>query len=125
MYEVQRINILSFAKITTILTSALYVFVGLLLAVLLSWFRTVAFGELFGAAPSLLSFLVIWVTGLVIVLPLSFLLGCFIALMYNLVASWWGGFRVDLAKVTELPSAQQEEKLRNAEVKAKRPEHHA
>lgn len=100
MYEIQRIRPLSLARIMMLITSVLHVVAGLVLTLV---YDGLGISALASAAPdgvNSLSLLLVWMSSLLVVLPLSFAVGALAAVLYNLFAGWWGGLHIDLAKVT-------------------------
>lgn len=98
MYEIQRIKALSLARVVMLLTSVLYVLLGLLVTLLYGGIRSIVLGGILSNSVSALSFLSIWIGGLVLVLPLSWLTGLVSAALYNLFARWWGGIHIGLVR---------------------------
>ena len=122
MFEIQRIKIRSLARVVMLLTSVLYLLCGLLVTLLYSGIRTIALGGLLPNSVSALSFFVIWVGGLVVVLPLSWLIGLLSALLYNLFARWWGGLQLDL---THIVVDEKNEKQHEKNTRGKKGVNHA
>lgn len=102
MYEIKKLNVLSVAKIQSFLMMAGYL-VWMILFILLSLFFASSYyfdhfldfnldlGELI-YGPSILTLLV----GLIIFGIIGFITGAIGALVYNIIASWIGGIKMDI-----------------------------
>lgn len=86
-----------------VIMSVMYLVVGFLVSFLYSGIRTLLVG-IFPASLGVWSFFLVWVAGLVIVLPLSFLAGLLVAALYNMTSGWWGGLRIDLVRSETPPN---------------------
>lgn len=106
MYEIKKLNVLSVAKIQTFLAMAgylIWMILFMLLTVLTGSYRL---DELFSFdldlsgliyGPSILTLLVM----LIVVGIIAFISGALLALVYNLIASWIGGIKMDIVLTKE------------------------
>lgn len=111
MFEVRHIQPRSFAKIFTILSVACYLAVGLLLALLLLILRGLLSLTFLSSGQSALTFFLLWLSGTVVVMVAAYVLGLFLAFVYNATTRWWGGLRLDLSKSNELNKPKTSQKL--------------
>jgi len=106
MLEIRYIQPRSFAKIFTILSVACYLAVGLLFAILVLVLRSLLSLTFLSSSQSALTFFLLWLSGTVVVIVAAYLLGLFLASVYNATTRWWGGLRLDLFKSDERNKSQ-------------------
>jgi len=106
MYEIKKLNVLSMAKIQTFLMMASYLIWAILVILLPLIFGGELYYNFFNFdldlgeliyGPSMLTLLV----GLIIFGIIGFIAGVIIALLYNLIASWIGGIKMDIILTKE------------------------
>jgi hypothetical protein len=124
MFEIRRINPLSLGRILMLISCVLYLLCGVAAAVVYKSIESFLTGLVGPDGFALASFLLLWVTGLAILLPLSFFTGIVAAVLYNLFSRWWGGIRIDLARVDKTHPSERGEASTEGKANNKR-DHHA
>ncbi|MFH1171688.1 MAG: hypothetical protein V1778_04075 [bacterium] len=97
MFEIHRIHALTLARMMTLIISILHVLIGLGIVLIYGSVHSIL-GNLFPNSIDAFSFFLVWVGGLIALIPLTFLIGLLTGALYNLFARWWGGIRIDLAR---------------------------
>lgn len=99
MLEIRRIRIRSVIKVFIAIHVALYVLAGLIIAALYAVVHGLLLRSFFSSGISALNLLLIWLAGTVVVAVHALILGWVVGLIYNFVASWWGGVVCEIGVV--------------------------
>ncbi|MDP2684135.1 MAG: hypothetical protein Q8P20_03690 [bacterium] len=98
MYEVKKINVLSAAKICTFIIGGSYIIWGVIFGGAMFLFSGFYSNDLFsyGGFP-----IIAILIGIVASAAIGFGLGALVAFIYNIVAGWLGGIKIDIQLVHE------------------------
>lgn len=96
MFEIRSLHPAPFARVVMLLLAVVHVLAGIGATLLFMVLRSVFSGSFLATGVSSLTLFLFWLAGLVIIMPLGYLLGLLLAACYNLFASWWGGVALNL-----------------------------
>lgn len=105
MLDIRRVRVRSVIKISIALHVAFYILAGLLITAFYALIHGFLVRSFLASGISALNLLLIWLAGTVFVAIYAFFVGWIAALLYNVIASWWGGLVIDVGVVGHQQSA--------------------